>query len=171
MREKLFSWSGDDFTVSDMNTKQGFCKIDGQAISLRDTMRLKDMNGEIICVLKKKLLSLMPQYKIWSPDETKEIAIIQKRLVIGGMLIDVCDPKNSSIVWYSMKSSVVGNQSVIRTRNGAIVGKVSMDMLSGSAFIGANRYGIQLSPGLDAIIMICLCAARDEFIEDARKSK
>ena len=43
-------------------------------MSLRATMRLKDMNGQISCVLKRKLLSLMPQFKIWTPDASRQIA-------------------------------------------------------------------------------------------------
>ena len=46
-----------------------------------------------------------------------------------------------------------------------MVGKIGQEMLTAGRY-GANTYGIRLTSGVDAIIMICICAARDEFRED-----
>ena len=70
--------SNDENNKTDNNSNEGYCKFDGKAMSARNKINICDMRGEILCVLKKKLIATS-NFKLWNKDETQEIAIVKKR--------------------------------------------------------------------------------------------
>merc|ERR1712025_1006316 len=57
LREKIFSWSGDDCSVKDMEDRKWF-KIEGSALSMTNKRTMTDPEGRVIAGYRKKLLSL-----------------------------------------------------------------------------------------------------------------
>ena len=57
LREKIFSWSGDDCSVKDMEDRKWF-KIEGSALSMTNKRTMSDTEGRVIAGYRKKLLSL-----------------------------------------------------------------------------------------------------------------
>ena len=57
LREKFFSFSGDDCTVRDMEGRDWF-KIEGAALSITSQRTMTDSSGRVVAGYRKKLLSL-----------------------------------------------------------------------------------------------------------------
>ena len=57
LREKFFSFSGDDCTVRDMEGRDWF-KIEGSALSINSERIMTDHKGKVLAGYRKKLLSL-----------------------------------------------------------------------------------------------------------------
>lgn len=57
VKEKIFSWSGDDFTVNDVTGKP-YCKVKGKVMSMRDRIVITDLEDKPICCLLEKVLSM-----------------------------------------------------------------------------------------------------------------
>jgi len=57
MREKMWSWSGDDFSIKDMNEQPWF-KIQGRAFSVRNKGTLLDYEGNPVANYRQKLWSM-----------------------------------------------------------------------------------------------------------------
>ncbi|KAK3116279.1 hypothetical protein LTR53_003531 [Teratosphaeriaceae sp. CCFEE 6253] len=66
MREKVFSLSGDDFTI---RTVDGLdvCKCKGKMVSARDSKKFTDTAGNELFTLKNKMLSIHKSFKGDSP--------------------------------------------------------------------------------------------------------
>ena len=56
LKEKFFSWSGDDCTVKDMEDRVVF-KIEGSGLSLHGKRTMTDTSGKVIASYRKKLWS------------------------------------------------------------------------------------------------------------------
>merc|ERR1719167_1386467 len=57
LREKFFSFSGDDCSVKDMDGRLWF-RIEGSSMSLNDKRNLTDADGQQVAGYQKKLLSM-----------------------------------------------------------------------------------------------------------------
>lgn len=66
MKEKVFSLSGDDFTVKTVDGME-VCKCKGKVISARDKKKFTDMSGQEIFTLSNKLLSIHKSFHAESP--------------------------------------------------------------------------------------------------------
>ena len=140
-----------------------FVKVSGEAMSMRDKMRLLDMDGNVICILCRKLMSFKETFKIKTPDEQNDIlTIIRRPMTLSSIIIDVVDPINEEKIYFTSKTSGLGNQTVITNSYQQIIGKIGRGILQGDA---NNKYQIQITKGIDAAILICLCAAKDEMLE------
>jgi uncharacterized protein YxjI len=76
MRERMLSL-GDDFTIKNSDGDDVFY-VDGKALSFRNKLSFKDMNGRELARIEQKLLNIGPQYAIIRGDET--VAVVKKKL-------------------------------------------------------------------------------------------
>lgn len=67
MKEKVFSLSGDDFTVK---TAEGMevCRCKGKVLSVRDKKQFTDVNGKLIFSLGNKMLSIHKSFHAESKE-------------------------------------------------------------------------------------------------------
>lgn len=67
MKEKVFSLSGDSFTV---HTVEGIeiCKVQGKFISMRDTKTFTDMQDNELFTVKTKMLAISKSFHAESPN-------------------------------------------------------------------------------------------------------
>jgi uncharacterized protein YxjI len=67
LKEKVFSLSGDDFTIK---TAEGLdiCKCKGKMLSLRDSKKFSDMQDKELFTLSNKLMSIHKSFHGESPD-------------------------------------------------------------------------------------------------------
>jgi len=82
LKEKIFSLSGDDFTVK---TAEGLdiCKVKGKAISLRDTKKFSDMQGHELFSLTNKMLAITKSFHGTSPDGKHDFEVAGKFKLMG----------------------------------------------------------------------------------------
>ena len=76
VRERVFD-IGDDFWVTDEQGAKVFW-VDGKALRVRTTFELKDPKGELLMVIRKKLLKVRDQMRVEQDGST--VATVRKRL-------------------------------------------------------------------------------------------
>jgi uncharacterized protein YxjI len=76
MRERVFS-IGDDFWVEDEAGQRVFL-VDGKALRLRQTFELKGPDGEVLAVIRKKMVSIRDTMVVEREGET--VAKVRKKL-------------------------------------------------------------------------------------------
>ncbi|GAB3722482.1 LURP-one-related/scramblase family protein [Nocardiopsis oceani] len=76
VRERIFD-IGDDFWVTDEQGARVFW-VDGKALRVRTTFELKDPKGELLMVIRKKLLKVRDQMRVEQDGST--VATVRKRL-------------------------------------------------------------------------------------------
>lgn len=82
LKEKVFSLSGDDFTIK---TAEGIsiCKCKGKMISLRDKKKFTDMQENEIFTLSNKMMSIHKSFTGETPDGTHNFEIKGHFKLIG----------------------------------------------------------------------------------------
>ena len=74
IKEKVFSWSGDTFTVTDVTTGQKVFDVKGKATSLQSKRTVFDATtGKPIFKIKEKVMQLDDKQSIMDPTGTKEL--------------------------------------------------------------------------------------------------
>jgi hypothetical protein len=63
IKQKFFSMSGDDYKVKDADGNVLFL-VGGKAYSMRDRMVIRDPEGNAICMMQRKLMSLRPMFQV-----------------------------------------------------------------------------------------------------------
>lgn len=66
MKEKVFSLSGDDFTVHTVDGLE-VCKVKGKVMSFRDSKKFTDMQGNELFNVKNKMLAISKSFHGESP--------------------------------------------------------------------------------------------------------
>ncbi|KAF0682340.1 Aste57867_25523 [Aphanomyces stellatus] len=85
MQRKAWSWSGNDFTVQDVQTGTAFFKLKDNALSCRQTKTLLDMHGATIAIMEELIFS-MRRHEVYSPTMTKWFEIAPQMVVFATQL-------------------------------------------------------------------------------------
>jgi uncharacterized protein YxjI len=158
MKQKLFSL-GNDFTIRDASGKDVFF-IDGKVLSLRDRVEFKDMNGNELAVVQKKLLSWGPTYEIYHGGQLR--AVVKESLfTLFGHRFTVDDEHGPNDL--EAKGNFTNHQYTF-TRNGQPIAQVSE-----SWFAIADTYGVDIADGEDDVLILACTVVIERCEEESRK--
>lgn len=179
VREKFFSWSGDDFKIKEYPTGAPFgngLKVKGKTFALRDQMTLVDGDGNVVAVCLRKFELIGQTFKIYV---TKHVLPNQKpsaQKYNGTNLFTYCEVKR---VPFSTSQEVImegrAAPEFVITRAGGFwpkkrlvkKGGIPAALMEGGTWEGNwNSYKITCNPGIDPCLMVCICAVCDEMDED-----
>eukprot|EP01083_Nonionella_stella_P194660 717847_1 len=169
MKAKLFSWSGDDYTIYNYNyasntNKNGnpLLKINGKP-AFTSLMHITDLTGNIIAILDGKAQFFgYPKFHLQNPQK-QTIAIITRDTSFGTVNFNVKSP-NEQQIYYTVNGTFYDHRFVIRNRTGQIVGKSSRQLTNS----GYHSYGVELCVGFDYVLMVLIMASIDEYEEHQR---
>src|ERR1700753_1351291 len=118
-KQKIFSM-GADLPIRDENGNDVFF-IDGKVLSLRDRAEFKDMAGNEVAVIQKKLLSWGPTYEIYHAGQVR--AVVKESLfTLFGHRFTVDDEHGPNDL--EAKGNFTNHQYTF-TRGGNVVAQVS----------------------------------------------
>jgi len=183
VKEKLFSWSGDDFSIKHYPTRAPFgygLKMKGKVFGFRDQMTLVDGNGNVVAVCLRKFELVGQTFKVYVPSPRYPGQKPSDRTYSGknetSRLYTYCQVKR---VPFSMSQEVImdGETSPEFTisRAGGLWPKkrlvkkrgVPAALMEGGTWDGNfNSYKLTINPGIDPCLMICICAICDEMDEE-----
>jgi uncharacterized protein YxjI len=147
IREKFFRL-GEDSTISN-EAGQPVFDVDGKALSLHQRLIVRDMSGNEVVGVQRKLLAMRPTYEITRGGQ--ELAEIRKHLFspfVDRYTVDIPGPEDLEIT-----GSLLEHEYAI-TRGGTTVAAVSK-----SWFSMRETYGVDIAPGEDeALILACVLA-------------
>jgi hypothetical protein len=178
VKEKLFSWSGDDFKVKTMIGEpfRGGIKMKGKVWALRDQMTLLDGSGRPIAVCLRKFDLLRQIFKIYTVHPVYQGQRQSGQQYEGQALYTYAEVKRVplSIIQEVKFEGDDGPATMTITRSSFIPKKRTVfyrrrpaALMEGGNWSGNyNSYKITIGPGVDPCLIICLAAICDEMDED-----
>ena len=173
MKHKLFSWSGDDYTVYNYNNaepgnKNGtpLCIIDGKAAVWNSLMYINDLNGNLMAILDGKTQWFGYTKFNLQNAANQTIAIITRDMSWSRTSTFFVMSPDQSAIYYTIEGVFWNHEFVVRNASGFIVGKSSR-YYTGS---GYRSYGVEVCKGFDYVLMVMIMAAVDEYKEQHSRS-
>eukprot|EP00527_Entomoneis_sp_CCMP2396_P007118 CAMPEP_0198142204 /NCGR_PEP_ID=MMETSP1443-20131203/5068_1 /TAXON_ID=186043 /ORGANISM="Entomoneis sp., Strain CCMP2396" /LENGTH=269 /DNA_ID=CAMNT_0043805167 /DNA_START=46 /DNA_END=855 /DNA_ORIENTATION=+ len=182
VQERLISFTGEDFDVSDATSGAPFVRVRGAMLHLpgKDKMTMFDAgSGKELLVLDRKLIAATPTYDIFRSEGGEKIGWIEKKLIAMTDTFDIyMEGKGGFGVTgllkpppaYRVSGDFIDRSFVMRNDQNQVVARVSEDWII--EFDAFNHYQVQVAPGMDAMLVLAaLCAIDEEFDEEHKAKK
>lgn len=189
MAEKLFSWSGNTYHVKDAKTQKPAFTIKGRAMSARDKMEITNaVTGAPICILNKKLYSMVSTYTIWTyqpnfpgqqpegESNTYRFAEMEREVMSMNPTLhcQVRRKKDGRLV-----SSAICQEDVFqRGTNITITGTpldigvlAKCDQTSLYQSSAGNTFCVQVVAGACPVLCLCMAVAMDNMLDEQRRRR
>ena len=178
VKEKLFSWSGDDFAIRQYPSGAPLgnnLKMKGKVFAMRDQMTLVDGAGNTVAVCLRKFQMIGQTFKVYVPNLVFPNQSPSAQKHNNQALYTYCEIRR---VPMSMSQEVImDGRSVPEytiTRAGGFWPKkrtvkkkgIPAALIEGGTWdTNYNSYKITCNPGIDPCLMACLSAICDEMDE------
>ena len=154
VRERLFSLK-DDFWVTDQDGNRVFF-IDARVLSLRHTLDLQDAAGRTLAQIKHKLVTFTDAMEV---ERDGAVAATVHKAVFSPLhhraVIDLAGSGRLEAV-----GDIIGKDFEIRDGH-RVAGRVSR-----AWFRVRDTYGVEVAPGEDDVLMICIAVCLDRIHHD-----
>ncbi len=154
MTEKLVS-IGDDFWIENASGQRAF-KVDGKALRLRETLKIRDMQGNEVAEIKEKLAHIKDTMDIARNGRT--VATVKKALVTplrGRFSINVQGAPDMDA-----EGNILGHEFKI-AQGGRQIAEVSKRW-----FRIRDSYGVDIQPGQDDALILAITVVIDQMSSD-----
>jgi uncharacterized protein YxjI len=159
VRERIFSIT-DDFWVTDEQGNDVFL-IDGKALRIRETFELKDASGQLLATIRKKLLAFTDTLEI--ERDGAVVATVHKAVISllhHRAIIDIEGRGRLEAV-----GDIIGKDFEIR-EGGQVVAQVSR-----SWFRIRDTYGVDIAPGENDALFVCIAICLDRIHHDEERQR
>jgi len=159
VREKIFS-IGEDFWITDEQGNRVFL-ADGKAMTLRQTVELKDASGAIVAVVRKKLLSMR---------ETMEIEVGGAPVAtVHKALVSPLHHRSTIDLAGGGQLEAVGN--LLDKEFEITGGRRTLARISRAWFRLRDTYGVDVAPGEDDVLLLAVAVALDRIQHDEEQRR
>ena len=152
MREKLAS-IGDDFWIENAAGQRVF-KVDGRALRIRETLKIKDMQGHEVAEIQEKLVTVRDTMDIARNGKT--IATVKKALVTplrGRFAVNVAGGADMDV-----QGNILAHDYKIE-QAGRKIAEVSKKW-----FRVRDSYGVDIQPGQDDALILAITVVVDQMM-------
>jgi uncharacterized protein YxjI len=173
LREKIFSFSGDDFKIKDPNTGQVWFQIQGKAFSLREKKTMLDAYGTPVLNIKETFAFMESNYKVYLGDNSehelfKVIAHITfSKAKAHTTIVNRTD--NQQLI-VTLKGDIFSKAACIylgEAKQGGIpIAKIYRPFTGRGHFFDAQDYYLTVAPNVDISFAVALCICLDEMKKD-----
>ena len=161
------SWSGDSAVIKDQNGKKVY-EIDAKTFTMSERRHLLDKDGNIVGQLrKKKSPGLHEAYYIGTEDDDTKCKVklsgtfnplsSNAKIYVGDEEVGKCSGN-----WRAKKFSI--------ELNGKEVATVGRKRTLPSMFTDADRYCINVEPGVDLVFISLIALALDELYHEPEEN-
>jgi uncharacterized protein YxjI len=157
VRERLFSIT-DDFWVTDEQGNEVFL-VDGKALRLRETFELKDTAGQKLATIHKRFLTFTDAMEI--EHDGAVVAIVHKAVVSPlhhRAIIDIPGGDRLEAV-----GNIIDKDFEIRD------GRQAIARISRSWFRIRDTYGVDVAPGENDALIVCIAICLDRIHHDEER--
>lgn len=155
MHEKLIS-IGDDYWIENEEGKREFY-VDGKALRLRDTLILKDVQGNDLYKIQERLLKIRDTMDIKRADDSLAATIKKAFINILRDRWKVEIPDGSDM---EIHGNILDHEYQID------VGGKRIAEISKKWFRIRDTYGVEIEPGQDNALILVITAAIDQMAHD-----
>lgn len=159
IREKFFSFGKD----SDITDEQGrpVLRVDGKALTLRERLVLRDLDGREVAEVRRKMVSMRPTYEIEIGGQ--EAALVRKKLFtpfVDRYTVDIPGPDDLELV-----GDLFDHDYTVR-RGGDVVATVSK-----AYFTMRDTYAVDIVPGENELLILAAVLALDLAEDSERRDR
>jgi uncharacterized protein YxjI len=154
MRERLFAL-GDDFYIEN-DAGQRVFHVDGKLLTLRGRLVFKDADGNELCEIRERLISIRDTIEIRCDGEL--VATVRKNLINflrDRYKLDMRQSEDVVII-----GSILDHDYRFE-RNGETIARVSKKW-----FALRDTYGVEIQPGEIDVIILAATVAIDRLVHD-----
>lgn len=171
LREKIFSISGDTFTVKHVATGVDAFKIIGKPLSIREKKTMSEMNGTKLFRMKEKVISLRKSMCIEDANTGTTLYNLRRKnyIQLFKPAVQVWQGSSSKAdPIFEIQGNVLRKNFTINDkRSNCVAAKVTKKYLSPTNILTASDvYTVKVNPGHDTALMIFLAVAVDEAFHD-----
>jgi len=165
IRDRLFSWSGDDFVIRDLNGTP-MLRCIGKAFSLQKRKEITDAKGEMLFRIHTKLSSVLKKF-VGEDAAGNEVFTVEKQWSFHPSLEGVFqDPVSGQHVVFHLRGGLLGHNAEIRrdTKEGPIVARVKRDFLPTDYIDLTQTFLVEIAAGVDLSLMAVMVISFDEML-------
>lgn len=159
VRQRMFS-IGDDFWITDEQGDRAFL-VDGKAMSIRQTMEIKDPTGAVVASVHKKLVALRDTMQIERDGQV--IATVRREMfspLHHKSAVDLADGRTLEAV-----GNLTGREFDIKD------GDHTLARVSRAWFQIRDTYGVDVAPGEDDAMLLAAAVCLDRIHHDEEERR
>ena len=157
MRQKLVAF-GDDFYIS-TEAGQKVYKVAGKVLRVRDTLKFKDMQGNVLCQVQERMLRIKDVMAI-EDGEGNKIAEVKKALITP--LRDRWTVKIRSGPDLDVQGNILDHEYEIKE------GRRKIAQVSKKWFRVRDTYGVEIAPDQEDVVILAVTVALDNMAHSGR---
>lgn len=157
MRQKLVSF-GDDFWITNEAGQKVF-KVDGKVLRVRDTLKFKDMQGNVLCQIQERMLRIKDVMAI-EDGQGNQIAEVKKALITP--LRDRWTVKIRSGPDLDVQGNILDHEYEIKE------GRRKVAQVSKKWFRIRDTYGVEVAPDQEDVVILAVTVALDNMAHSGK---
>ncbi len=157
MRQKLVSF-GDDFWITNEAGQKVF-KVDGKVLRVRDTLKFKDLNGNVLCQIQERMLRIKDVMAI-EDGQGNEIAQVKKALITP--LRDRWTVKIRNGPDLDVQGNILDHEYEIKE------GRRKVAQVSKKWFRVRDTYGVEVAPDQEDAVILAVTVALDNMAHSGK---
>jgi len=155
MREKLVAF-GDDYYIQNEAGQKVF-KVDGKVLRVRDTLKFKDMRGNVLCQIQERMLRIKDVMAI-EDGRGKKVAEVKKALITP--LRDRWTVKLRNGPDLDVQGNILDHEYEIKE------GRRKVAEVSKKWFRVRDTYGVEVAPDQEDVLILAVTVALDQMAHD-----
>jgi uncharacterized protein YxjI len=152
MREKLVAF-GDDYYIQNEAGKKVF-KVDGKVLRVRDTLKFKDLRGNVLCQIQERMLRIKDVMVI-EDGRGQKVAEVKKALITP--LRDRWTVKLRNGPDLDVQGNILDHEYEIKE------GRRKVAQVSKKWFRVRDTYGVEIAPDQEDILILAVTVALDQM--------
>ena len=157
MRQKLVSF-GDDFWITNEAGQKVF-KVDGKVLRVRDTLKFKDLQGNVVCQIQERMLRVKDSMAIEDGHGDK-IAEVKKALITP--LRDRWTVKIRNGPDMDVQGNILDHEYEITE------GRRKVAQVSKKWFRVRDTYGVEVAPDEEDVVILAVTVALDQMAHSGK---
>ena len=152
MRQKLIAF-GNDFYIENEAGQRVF-KVDGKVLRVRDTLKFKDMGGNVLCQIQERMLRIKDVMAIEDGSGNK-VAEVKKALITP--LRDRWTVKIRNDPDLDVQGNILDHEYEIKE------GRRKVAQVSKKWFRVRDTYGVEVAPDQEDVLILAVTVALDNM--------
>jgi uncharacterized protein YxjI len=157
MRQKLVAF-GDDFFIENEAGQKVF-KVDGKVLRVRDTLKFKDMQGNVQCQIQERMLTIKDVMAI-EDGQGKEIARVKKAIITP--IRDRWTVKIRNGPDLDVQGNILDHEYEIKE------GRRKVAQVSKKWFRIRDTYGVEVAPDQEDVVILAVTVALDQMAHSGK---
>ncbi|OUM64086.1 hypothetical protein PIROE2DRAFT_60910 [Piromyces sp. E2] len=173
LKEKIFSLSGDSFSIKDLNGVEYF-KCSGRAFSIKEKKVLLDLYDQPILNIKEKVISLRGKMKIYEGNSSQDVLMTIKPkspIFNEKFTVNFHNKFTGKDEVFEMRCDFTGFNCEIyygKKKEGApMIARVIKKVDAKLILTSQENYYVEVAAGVDAAAIIALAICFDEGKNDS----